>query len=140
MLRMALLPLMVLQSWFEEVVYTLPSLLSKTCQATASLLKEGLEVRRNDMDLPGAPQVDLQDVMAVDLQLSEHPLVGVQVLLPSIQKIPAEGLVLHHLQLLQTAQHRMQGTRKPGAVGKVLALAEEAGTVVAIQLVLSIIA
>ena len=101
MLRMTLLPLMVLQGRFEEMVYTLPNLFSKTCQATSSLLKEGLEVRNNYMDFPGATQVDLED--AVDLQLSEHPLICVQVLLISIHNIPAEGFIFFYHQLLQTA-------------------------------------
>ena len=52
MLRMALPPLTVLQGRFEEVVYTLPSLFSKACQTTSSLLKEGLDVRYNYMDFP----------------------------------------------------------------------------------------
>ena len=140
MLRMALLPLMVLQGRFEEVVYTLPSLFSKTCKTTSSLLKEGLEVRYNYIDFPGATQLDLEDIIALDLQLSEHSLIYFQVLLPSIHKIPAEGFVLHYLKLLQTSEHRMQGTWKPGAVDKILTLAEEGGTVVSIQLFLSIIA
>ena len=59
MLRMALLPLMVLQARVEEMVYTLPNLFSKTCQAPSSLLKEGHEVRNNYVDFPGATQVDL---------------------------------------------------------------------------------
>ena len=97
MLRMALLPLMVLQGRFEEMVYTFPSLFSKTCQATSSLLKEGLEVRNNYVDFQGATQLDLKDVIAVDLQLSEHPLICVQVLLPSLHKIPSEGFVHYYL-------------------------------------------
>ena len=92
------------------------------------------------MDFPGATQLDLEDVIAVDLQLSEHSLIYFQVLLPSIHNIPAEGFVLYYLQLLQTAEHRMQGTWKPGAVDKILTLAEEGRTVVSVQLVLSIIA
>ena len=50
MLWMALLPLMVLQGRFEEVVYTLPSLFSKAWQTTSSIVKDGLEVRYNYMD------------------------------------------------------------------------------------------
>ena len=133
MLRMALLPLMVLQGRFEDVMYTLPSLFSKTCKTTSSLLKTGFEMRYQYMDFPGATQLDLEDVITIDLQLSEHSLIYFQVLLPSIHKIPAEGFVLYYLQLLQ-------GTWKPEAVDKVLTLAEEARTILVVQLVPSIIA
>ena len=92
-----------------------------------------------DVDLPRHCELQLENHPGVELELSKLAGVHRDGLLPAVLQVPTETLVLDVPKRRQAVEDRSCLHREPRALHQLVHLGEETRSVVAVQLILSVV-